>query len=172
MRSKKVVTYEDGKALAEIALASSEAKPTDGLATGSTIVEVDTGKNYVLDEDSATWTEYSSGGGGGSAGGGNFVVEVEVAVDEQMNITVASVSASLSEIQEAFSEGKHIEVAMTSSISNATYILQLSQIDNLHASFIGTGYLTNDEFGIDEIDAYVVDIEATRNVAYMGIKTF
>ena len=65
MRIREVITYEDGKALAEIALASTETKPTDGLATGSTITEADTGKTFVLDEDSATWTEYTSGGGGG-----------------------------------------------------------------------------------------------------------
>lgn len=80
MRIREVITYEDGKALAEIALASTETKPTDGLATGSTITEADTGKTFVLDEDSATWTEYTSGGGGGGGSSYTLLYEEDVEV--------------------------------------------------------------------------------------------
>lgn len=87
MRIREVITYEDGKALAEIALASTETKPTDGLATGSTITEADTGKTFVLDEDSATWTEYTSGGGGG--GGSSWTLLHE----EDIEVSTTSTSA-------------------------------------------------------------------------------
>ena len=93
MRIREVITYEDGKALAEVALASTEAKPTDGLATGSTITEVDTGKTFVLDEDTSTWTEYSSGGGGG--GGSSYELvhsqDIEVSTTSTSTVTVADI---------------------------------------------------------------------------------
>lgn len=59
---KQLFTYDDDDEpvyLAEIAGLSSDSKPTDGLVSGSSFIEVDTGKQYVLDaeSDSATWTE-------------------------------------------------------------------------------------------------------------------
>lgn len=36
---------------------STDSKPTTGLATGSSFVEVDTGKVYLFNETSSTWVE-------------------------------------------------------------------------------------------------------------------
>lgn len=36
---------------------STDTKPTEGLVTGSTFVEVDTGKVYLFDEVTSTWRE-------------------------------------------------------------------------------------------------------------------
>lgn len=36
---------------------SGDSKPTTGLATGSSFVEVDTGKAYLFNETSSTWVE-------------------------------------------------------------------------------------------------------------------
>ena len=36
---------------------STDSKPTTGIVTGSSFVEVDTGKAYLFDEDSSTWDE-------------------------------------------------------------------------------------------------------------------
>lgn len=46
---------------------SSDEKPTDGIANGSKVREMDTGKDYRFDLSSAEWIEQPSGGGGGSA---------------------------------------------------------------------------------------------------------
>lgn len=47
----------DIAAIANVYGLSTDAKPTDGLATGSAFIEVDTGKLYLFDEVGATWTE-------------------------------------------------------------------------------------------------------------------
>ena len=51
---------EDGKTkyYAEISGDSTETKPTADLIGGSLFFETDTGKNYILDEDSGDWNEY------------------------------------------------------------------------------------------------------------------
>ena len=71
IRIKDSTTYADGKQNVYIALPSTDTKPTD-VATGSTCVEVDTGKHYVFDEDSGEWTEEQTSGGGGGGGGSDF----------------------------------------------------------------------------------------------------
>lgn len=40
----------------EIACVSTDTKPTENVATGSTAIEVDTGNFYLFDESSSTWT--------------------------------------------------------------------------------------------------------------------
>ena len=75
IRIKDSTTYADGKQNVYIALPSTDTKPTD-VATGSTCVEVDTGKHYVFDEDSGEWTEEQTSGGGGGGGGDWQAVEV------------------------------------------------------------------------------------------------
>ena len=57
IRIKDATTYSDGKVHLDIALASSDEKPTDGVATGSVCMEADTGKRYLFDETSGTWSE-------------------------------------------------------------------------------------------------------------------
>lgn len=41
----------------EAACLSTDTKPTDGVATGSILTEVDTGKVYMYDEDGEEWVE-------------------------------------------------------------------------------------------------------------------
>ena len=43
---------------------SEDTKPTGGLASGSTFVEVDTGKLFLFNEAASTWLEIGSGSGG------------------------------------------------------------------------------------------------------------
>ena len=50
--SKSVAT---GVFLQEINGLSTDVKPTKGIATGSTFLEVDTGVVYFFDEESETW---------------------------------------------------------------------------------------------------------------------
>ena len=64
VRIERAETYGDGKMNMRITLVSTDAKPTAGVATGSICIEVDTGKQYVYDEDSGQWTELATGGGG------------------------------------------------------------------------------------------------------------
>lgn len=44
----------------EIACLAADTKPTDGIATGSICVEVDTGKVYFYDSEGAEWVEQFS----------------------------------------------------------------------------------------------------------------
>lgn len=52
-------TYDDGKQHLEVALLSTDSKPTESVATGSIAMEVNTGKMFVFDEVGSTWTELS-----------------------------------------------------------------------------------------------------------------
>lgn len=49
--------YTDGKHWIKAAGPSSVSKPTSGIITGSFFIESNTGKVYVFDETSVTWTE-------------------------------------------------------------------------------------------------------------------
>lgn len=44
---------------------STDTKPTTGIANGSTLYEMDTGKSYKYDADNVQWREMPSGSGGG-----------------------------------------------------------------------------------------------------------
>lgn len=37
---------------------AADTKPTDGVANGSTLIEMDTGKVYMFDEAGEEWLEY------------------------------------------------------------------------------------------------------------------
>lgn len=47
----------NGKELVDLALKSTDSKPTTGIINGSLCIEVNTGKLFVFDEDATTWTE-------------------------------------------------------------------------------------------------------------------
>lgn len=48
---------EDGKKYIEGFCLSTDTKPTTGIITGSSLVEVDTGNAFLFDEESSTWEE-------------------------------------------------------------------------------------------------------------------
>lgn len=50
----------DAKYYIEIALDSTETKPTDMIADGSVALETDTGKVYVFNEASTAWVLYKT----------------------------------------------------------------------------------------------------------------
>ena len=84
IRIKDSTTYQDGKQNVDIALASTDTKPTD-VATGSTCVETDTGKHYVFDEDSGDWTEEQTSGGGGGGGGTSWTTIFNESVTTELD---------------------------------------------------------------------------------------
>lgn len=53
------VENKDGNEIIMVQLAglSTDSKPTDGIATGSSFLEVNTGKVFLYDETGSTWTE-------------------------------------------------------------------------------------------------------------------
>ena len=53
--------FIDGKHYVEAAGLSTDSKPTEGLITGSKFTEVNTGKRFLFDEVSETWTEDPAG---------------------------------------------------------------------------------------------------------------
>ena len=63
IRELFVKLYGDGLKYAELAGLSSDSKPTEGLVTGSTFDEVDTGMKYAFDETTGTWTPQNTGNG-------------------------------------------------------------------------------------------------------------
>ena len=71
---KSQYIFTDGTSfvqLAELYGTSNDDKPTTGYATGSSFVEVDTGKLYLYDESEVGggWYEVGGGSDGGSDGG-------------------------------------------------------------------------------------------------------
>lgn len=53
------VEMKDGNNIVQVKLAglSTDSKPTASIATGSSFLEVNTGKIFLFDEVSGTWTE-------------------------------------------------------------------------------------------------------------------
>ena len=57
-RSKAYVT--DGQIrnnVCDVFCLSTDTKPTDGIGNGSVLIEMDTSKAYMFDEDNAQWLE-------------------------------------------------------------------------------------------------------------------
>lgn len=54
-----IVEVNDGNSIVQVKLAglSTDSKPTAGIATGSSFLEVNTGKVFLFDEVGGTWTE-------------------------------------------------------------------------------------------------------------------
>ena len=61
--------FAAGLTYAEIAGLSGDTKPTEGIVTGSKFTEVDTGVEYLFDEETGTWTPRNSGNGRTSIAG-------------------------------------------------------------------------------------------------------
>lgn len=57
IRFVTTTTNIDGTQLREGFCLHDDTKPTEGLATGSSLVEVDTGDAYLFDEVSGDWTK-------------------------------------------------------------------------------------------------------------------
>ena len=52
---------DDGAFYIDGACKSTDTKPTRNIATGSCMIEVDTGDAYLYDEDSTTWIKVGGG---------------------------------------------------------------------------------------------------------------
>lgn len=61
--------FAEGLKYVEAAGLSGDTKPTAGLVTGSKFHEVDTGVDYMLDEETGTWTAQNTGNGKTSIAG-------------------------------------------------------------------------------------------------------
>ena len=55
--------FSEEKKYVEMFGSTADVKPTAGLVTGSKFTEVDTGKEYLYDEESQIWTAINSGNG-------------------------------------------------------------------------------------------------------------
>lgn len=53
-------SIQNGKHLAEGFCLSTDTKPTNQIANGSILVEIDTGTVFFFNEDSSTWVEQFS----------------------------------------------------------------------------------------------------------------
>ena len=57
MLTNITASYNNGDVLIEAACLSTDSKPTDGIANGSILIEMDTGSIYMFDEAGAEWLE-------------------------------------------------------------------------------------------------------------------
>ena len=71
---------------------SSDSKPTTGIITGSTFLEVDTGKEYLFDESVNEWVATGSGNGRTSIAGATVTLGSALSyTGEELTQTVSSV---------------------------------------------------------------------------------
>ena len=63
IRTLERKVFTNDKLFCRFAGNSSDSKPTDGIITGSSFLEVDTGVNYLFDEDVSAWVAQGSGNG-------------------------------------------------------------------------------------------------------------
>ena len=103
--TKRYESFTVGKVYCDGDCLSTDTKPTNGIANGSKLYEMDTGKKYMFDEENLTWLEVSNGEGGGSSSGGGSVFEM-VYVDSDSDPHYESVD-STETILAAFKAGKH-----------------------------------------------------------------
>ena len=59
---------------------STDIKPTEDVANGSLLIEMDTGTQYIFDAENKTWEEWDSGSGGGGGGGGTADTKLKKAI--------------------------------------------------------------------------------------------
>lgn len=52
-----VDAYNQERVLVEAACLSTDTKPTDGIANGSIVIEMDTGKIFMFNESGSAWVE-------------------------------------------------------------------------------------------------------------------
>ena len=57
VRQLKGIALGGNVSFVELACASGDDKPTTGIATGSVLLEVDTGKLYAFNEATSAWVE-------------------------------------------------------------------------------------------------------------------
>ena len=57
MFTNLTATYIDDDVLIEAACLSGDTKPTEGIANGSTCIEMDTGKIFMFNEAGSVWVE-------------------------------------------------------------------------------------------------------------------
>ena len=55
---KQLLRTTNGKDQIEATCLSSDTKPTNGIANGSILIEMDTSKIYFFDEAHSTWEEF------------------------------------------------------------------------------------------------------------------
>lgn len=53
---------------------SSDTKPTTGISNGSQLIEMNTSKTYMYNEEDGEWEEVSQSSGGGGGGSGDFSI--------------------------------------------------------------------------------------------------
>ena len=58
--NRKSIYVGNEKCLIEAACLSTDSKPTDGIANGSIVIEMNTGKIYMFNEAGSAWVELSA----------------------------------------------------------------------------------------------------------------
>lgn len=58
LTTDKVTTYTPTRRYIEGTCLSSDAKPTEGIMNGSTLIEMDTASVYFYDEENANWEKF------------------------------------------------------------------------------------------------------------------
>ena len=72
--------------IVKLACDSDDVKPVNGVATGSTCLEVDTGDLYIFSEDNKTWNFLKNVGSEGGGGGDSDFSVAEVTIISAVEI--------------------------------------------------------------------------------------
>lgn len=100
--TKRYETFTVGKVYCDGDCLSTDTKPTNGIANGSKLYEMDTGKRYMFDEENSTWIQVSTGEDGGSSGSGGAMLTM-ITYDTDHSTYVSD--KAFEEIDAAFKSG-------------------------------------------------------------------
>lgn len=65
-----MVTFTNNQGFG-VCLEADTPKPTDGVRNGDMLLEMDTGKIYLFDQENSEWLEWTNGGEADGGGGGS-----------------------------------------------------------------------------------------------------
>lgn len=109
-------SIQNGKHLAKGFCLSTDTKPTNQIANGSTLTEVDTGDVYIFNEEEEEWVkQFSLQSIGGGGGGSSEIFWVMISVEEGPPVF----DKTYSEILAAYNAGQLVLGRIEGSIGNA-----------------------------------------------------
>ena len=147
---------QNGKKLVRLAFKSTDSKPTTGIMNGSTAIEVNTGKQYVFDEESGDWTEIASSGGGGGGGGSSDFSTAEVTINNSASDSFIDFTGIIID---------NDTIAPMVSLSEATSVLTVVLYKNIQHLYINADSVTSISGNIsgDMLDGFDVTGDCVIN---------
>ena len=152
--TRKVFTND--KLFCNFAGNSSDSKPTEGIITGSTFLEVDTGIEYLFDEDTGAWEATGSGNGKTSIAGATVTLGSALSYDgTEQTQTVSTVKIGSTTLTESTdyeitnNKGTNVGTYTMRILAKGTYV---GHVDKEFTISKGNGSVTAspDSLSLDE----------------------